>query len=78
MSFLGHGDTRSRTTLLILGGLTVGSLVLLSMIPLHSRLALYTVALSTFHGLEYLMTALYHPTSVSFECTLNIHCVSQV
>lgn len=74
MSLLGLGDARSRATLLLLGGLTIGSLALLQILPIHNRLALYTAALSAFHALEYLMTALYHPTAVSFECTQSIHC----
>lgn len=64
------GDRRSLAALLLLGGLAVGSLGLFPVLPAHGRLALYAAALAGFHGLEYLLTALHHPDSVSFQCTL--------
>lgn len=52
----------------ILGLLVGGSLVLAMVVPSCGRLALYTASIALFHMLEFLLTARYHATTVTFDC----------
>ncbi len=54
----------------ILGLLVGGSLVLAMVVPTCGRLALYTASVALFHLLEFLLTARYHASTVTFDCKL--------
>ena len=49
----------------VFGGCLLSALAL----PGHARLALYGCALVTFHFLEFIMTARFHPESLDLKCT---------
>ena len=51
----------------LLGLIAGGSLVLALAMPSQGRLALYVLALSLFHFMEFLLTARYHPDMASCD-----------
>lgn len=60
-------------TLIGLAFITGASLTISRTVPGFFSLAAYTSLLATFHALEYLITAIYQPTRISFDGTNYIH-----
>lgn len=60
-------------TAFLLGMVLGGGIVLVVALPGHLRLACYLISLCVFHFLEFHLTAIYHPESVSSEGTCDLH-----
>jgi len=60
-------------TLIGLAFIAGASLAISRTVPEYFSLAAYTALLAAFHGLEYLITAIYQPTRISFDGTVHIN-----
>ncbi len=53
----------------VIGSVMTGSVCCIAFWPAVRHFAVYTLFLSAFHAMEFILTAIYHPNDLTFSCT---------